>query len=275
MQSSTGLTALKSILFEEENKKFIALSEKLKDLNIRIDESLLNRDIPEEELQEILSYLMEVMPDKLGPAITQTLKSQIRESRDEVVQVLYPIIGQMIKKFIQKEIQVLTEKIDHQLENAFSFDQLVLRLKALFTGVKYSELVLKNAQKPEILEIFIIEEGSGLMLGNYSRSSTLDKDMIAGMLTAIKSFVHDAFETQDQSLETIEYDLYKIYIQHFNKFYIAVVLSGVMDAEFKSNLDDSILKFVKEHTIVAANISEEHAGNISKELEKEFKKITV
>lgn len=273
MDSASGLNALKTILFEEENQKFVAISEKLKDLNIKIEDSLHNREIPDEELQEILSYLMNVMPEKLGPAITKTLKIQIRESRDEVVQVLYPIIGQMIKKFIQKEMEVLTEKIDKQLENAFSIDQLILRIKAMITGVKYSELVLKESKKPEVLQVFIIEEGSGIMLANYSRSQTIDKDMIAGMLTAIKSFVTDAFETKDQSLETIEYELYKIYIQHFNKFYMAVVLSGVMDAGFKSKLDDSILKFVKEHTLVAAGIDEAGMSKISKELEKEFNKI--
>lgn len=273
MQESSGLTALKTILFEEENQKFMAFNEKLKDLNIKIEESLNNRDIPDEELQEILGYLMQVMPEKLGPAITQTLKTQIGESRDEVVQVLYPIIGQMIKKFIQKEIQVLTERIDAQLQDAFSFDQILLRIKAMFGGAKYSESLIKNANRAEVLEVFIIEEDSGLLMGSYSRSDTIDKDMIAGMLTAIKSFVNDAFEQKDQSLETIEYDLYKIYIQHFKKFYVAVVLSGNMDAQFKSDLDDSILKFVKDNTMTAAGMDTSSMTEMSKELEREFKKI--
>ncbi len=270
MSTNSSLDALRSILFEEEKKEIVQMSDELQLLNSKLEESINNHDIPEEELQGILKYMMEVMPEKLGPAITATLKTQISESRDEVIQVLYPIIGQMIKKFINREIQLLTEKIDHQLEHAFSFDNLVLRMKAMVTGVSYAELMIKHSNKPEVMEVFIIEEGSGLLLGSYSRFSTMDKDMIAGMLTAIKSFVNDAFEAKDQKLEMVEYDLYRIYIQHFRKFYMAVVISGAVDTEFKSGLDDNILKFVKEHTLASAGLDEKVYKQISGELEKQF-----
>lgn len=270
MSTVSSLNTLKTILFEEESKRLEQLNEKLKDVDTRLEDIINNQDISEEELQEILAYMMEVMPEKLGPAITATLKTQIAESRDEVVQVLFPIIGQMIKKFIQREMQILTEKIDEQLQNAFSLDNLMLRLKSMFTGVSYAELMIKNSNKPEVMEVFIIEEGSGILLGSYSRFSTMDKDMIAGMLTAIKSFVNDAFEGKEQKLEMVEYDLYKIYIQHFQKFYMAIVLSGSIGAEYKSKLDDNILKFVKDHTLASAGLEEGVYKEISGELEKQF-----
>ncbi|MBV6647183.1 MAG: hypothetical protein KI790_17120 [Cyclobacteriaceae bacterium] len=255
--SRGGIHTLKEILFEEEKEKYQTLSTQLSALQGQMQTALNGRELPDSELQQIVEKISIIMPDKMGPVITETLKVQIREQKDEVVQTLYPIIGQMIKKFIQREIQVLTEKIDYQLEKAFSWEFLLVRIKAFFTGTSTADLVLKASDPAKIEEIFLIEEGSGLLLASYSRNKTIDQDMIAGMLTAIRAFVEDAFSSSDQKLETISYDLFKIYVQSFGKFYIAVVLSGGMDTAFKNRLDDTILKFVKDISIKADD--EDHA----------------
>lgn len=246
MSETNGINALKQLLFEEEKQKYQELHGLIQAVDQKMETHLKAQELPNAELNVLMDQMMEVMPERLGPTITKTLKIQIRESRDDVVQALFPIIGQMIKKYVQQEMQVLTEKIDKQFEAALSFDMVFLKLKAWITGANYSELVLQRTNTPQIQEIFIIDEESGILKASYSRFHTFDQDMVAGMLTAIKAFVQDAFETDNQQLETIEYELHKIYIQNFNKFYIAVVLSGVIDSAFKSRLDDRIMKFVKE-----------------------------
>lgn len=270
MSNSGGITALKEILFEEENERYHELSQQIKETSKEIDDKLANREIPESEFNQILDKIVTVMPEKLGPTITSTLKTQIKESRDDVVQALFPIVGQMIKKYIQQEIQMLTERIDKQFEQAFSFDMLMLRVKAIFTGVSYSELVLKNANQAQVREIFLIEEGSGLLMASYSRTKSFDQDMMAGMLSAIKTFVEDAMEVEKQNLEMISYDLYKIYVQNFNKFYIAVVLSGPIDEAFKSRLNDQILLFVKEIMLKSDGKEEKE---LTKKISQYFEKI--
>lgn len=270
MKNSGGITALKELLFEEENERYRELSEQIKETSKEIDDKLANREIPESEFNQIMDKMIKVMPDKLGPTITSTLKTQIKESRDDVVQALFPIVGQMIKKYIQKEIQLLTERLDRQFEQAFSFDMLKLRIKSLFTGVSLSELMLKHAHQAQIREIFLIEEESGILMASYSRSKSFDQDMMAGMLSAIKTFVEDAMEVEKQHLEMISYDLYKIYVQNFNKFYIAVVLSGVVDEAFKSKLNDQILLFVKEIMLKSDNREEKE---LTKKISQYFEKI--
>lgn len=246
MQDPSGISALKELLFQEENEKYKELSAKIKATSAEIDDKLANREIPESEFNEILNRIVEVMPEKLGPTITSTLKVQIKESRDDVVQALFPIVGQMIKKYIQQELQVLSEKIDKQFQDALSVDLLWLRIKAWVTGVPYSQLLLQTTNDPRVLEIYIVDSDSGILTASYSKEKSFDKDMMTGMLTAIKTFVEDAMETEKQDLEMISYDLYKIYVQSFGKFYIAVVLAGVLDEAFKQRLNDTILKFVKE-----------------------------
>lgn len=270
MAEHQGITALKELLFEEEKERYELLTEQIKETSKEIDEKLANREIPESEFNDILNRIIMVMPEKLGPTITSTLKVQIKESRDDVVQALFPIVGQMIKKYIQQEIELLTEKIDKQLENALSIELIFLRLKALFTGVSYSQLLLKHTNQPSIREIFLIEEGSGLLMASYSKHQSFDQDMLSGMLTAIKTFVEDAMETDKQNLEMISYDLHKIYVQNFSKFYIAVVLEGAIDTDFKSKLNGRILKFVKE---IMMKEGGEDAKALNKKISQYFEKI--
>lgn len=265
MSDSQGINALRDILFEEEKKKYVELTDHLSSLQEEMRDALEDRQLPESEMNQVVERITLIMPEKLGPAITETLKVQIRESKDDVVQALYPILGQMIKKYIQREMEVLREKIDTQMENAFSFDGLIARLKSMFMGVKHTDVILTEINEPAVEEIFIIEQGSGLLTASYSKNKTLDQDMIAGMLTAIKSFVKDAFSKENQELETISYETYTIYIQNFPKFYIAVVLSGVMNATFKSKLDDTLLKFVRD-------VSSKWSGLAQKEIEKTINK---
>jgi len=269
MPQNGGIEELKKLLFEEENQKFALLQEKIAEFQSKVDNKLDNFQIPDEEVEELVNHITEIMPEKLGPAITKTLKVQIENSRDEVVQVLYPIMGQMIKKYVQREIQVLSEKIDQQIQKAFSFNSVVDGIKAFFSR-KGGKEIITEAYGSQIEEIFIIEKDSGLLMASYSRNELVDQDMVSGMLTAIKAFVEDAFNKEGQELETIEYDLYKIYLKSFNKFYIATVVSGIFSASFKNQLDDLILKFVEEMTLKAANIKKE---DYEKGLEDYFRQL--
>lgn len=233
MSEKSGINALKNLLLAEERSKFEQLRDMIQQVDRRMDDHMESMKLPEAEINALMDQMMEVMPEKLGPTITKTLKVQIRESRDDVIQALFPIIGQMIKKYVQQEIQVLSEKIDKQFDAMLSVDLIWIKLKAWATGVSYADLILQNSHKALIQEIFVIDNESGILMASYTRNNLFDQDMAAGMLTAIKSFVEDAFEAESQNLETINYDNYKIYIQNFNKFYIAVVLAGVLSEAFK------------------------------------------
>ncbi len=270
MPQNGGIEAIKEILFEEENQKYLKLQGRISDFQKKLDDRFDNYQLPDKEVEELISHITEIMPEKLGPAITRTLKIQIENSRDEVVQVLYPIMGQMIKKYVQKEIEILSEKIDAQIQKAFSFSTLLGFIKGVFSKKKKGDEIISDAYGSQIEEIFIIEKDSGLLIASYSKNHLIDQDMISGMLTAIKSFVEDAFDQEGQELETISYDLYKIYLKSFQKFYIATVVSGVFTASYKDKLDTLILKFVEEMTLRAASINKE---DYEKGLEDYFKSL--
>ena len=145
----------------------------------------------------------------------------------------------MIKKYISQEIKLLSEKINKQL----SAKRWTTKFKSWFTGVKEEEIILSETSSACIEQVLLIERGSGILAASYSKTETIDKDMISGMLTAIKGFVEDAFGQKNQNLELIEYELYNIHLQSFVSYYVAVVISGDYNTKAKDKVQDLIFDF--------------------------------
>lgn len=234
---------LKQILLEEERSEQQKIVDRLQEVDSKIEErnKLESRIAP--ILDDKVTDLQHNFSTLFGSEVTKSIKTQIRESQDEVVEALYPIIGKMIKKYIVKEFALLSEKVDKRIDQAFSAQAWIRRIKSWF-GIKTKASVVEHALlEPQIEQILVIQKDSGLIIGSYSKSTSVDNDMVAGMITAIKAFAQDAFEKENQDLELIEYETFKLFIRTFKSFFIVTAVSGGINTSIKNKLDDLILDF--------------------------------
>ncbi|KJD36312.1 OmpA/MotB [Tamlana sedimentorum] len=268
MNQDEKLNIIKDILLTDEREFVSSIEKKIQNLERTINEKPQLSKKVNPIIDNKLNEFIKDIPETLGPTITNTLKQEIKNSQDAVVEALFPIIGKMIKRYVQHEIQVLSERINNQVNKTFSFKRFFRRAKSKAAGVSESDLILQEQNSAKIEQIIVIEKGSGLLLAEYSKNKMADEDMVAGMLTAIKSFVEDAFKKENQSLQYIEYDLYHIHIQNFSSFYIAVVISGVFNVIFKDDLEDELLEFADKHKIAKLL---QNKPLLSKKLEEFFK----
>lgn len=278
MDEQDKIEILKDILFADEHKFEERISQRVELLEQTIEE----REKLSEKVNPIIAFQIEEfkksIPETLGPTITQTLKQEIKNSKDEVVDALYPILGKMIKKYVAQEMKLLSEKMNNQL----SFLSLWKRkVKSIFSDKNEEELMFDELNSAKIQQVLLIEKDSGILKGSYSKSKTMDEEMVSGMLTAIKSFVEDAFNQRNQNLELIEYELYQIHIQSFATHYMAVVISGNYGLTAKNKLQDLIFDFYNSYMAMNLDLvfetknakkSIEPAGkpHIERKLEKYF-----
>ncbi|MFK8104979.1 MAG: hypothetical protein AB8G15_20845 [Saprospiraceae bacterium] len=233
------------------------LMQKLKDILLREDRAELERlrqilEHPDQLsakvtpiIEEHIEFLKQNFPAEFHQVVDDIFEKKLAASQEAILNVIYPTMGKMISKYIAHQFQELKEKIDHQVTNTFSIQAIKDRFKASFSGVKKSDIILSNMDNLVIDEIYLIQRHSGLLLASASREKKMNQDVIAGMLTAIKAFVEDAFEKEAQELDLIQYDSYKIFIQNFHGYYIAVALSGAMSASDKRKLSNSLLDFAE------------------------------
>ena len=267
MKQEDKLEILKDILLTDEREYASSIHNKIKILEETLNKKVNLSEKIDPILNDKLNAFVKEIPDTLGPTITKALKTEIANSQDAVVEALYPILGRMIKKYIQNEIRLLSENINKQINNTFSFKSLKRKFKAKTSGVSEADLILQEQLPAEINQIMVIEKGSGMLISNYSETENIDEDMVAGMLTAIKSFVEDAFKTSKQDLQFIEYDLYHIHIQNFSSYYIAVVCSGNINTVFKNKLEDKLLDFAQN---IINKTDLKNKGSLTKKLKAHF-----
>lgn len=222
--------------------------QKIKNILLKDDratQEIIKKEIA--EIKNVLDNLEKLIEEKAEPVVEKKVESEIKNSEENIKEMMFPAIGQMVRKYIIMELEKLSERIDTQVEKAFSFENIKRQFTALVKGVKPNELIMDNLLTAEVEEVYVIEQQSGLLAGHYSKGNIIDQDMIAGMLTAIKAFVDDAFQQKTGSLDMIEHGTYKIILQNSFKFYIAIVVSGTVKASFRSHILDLAMDLTEKH----------------------------
>ncbi len=224
--------------------------EQIRDILLRKDRQALQRleeilDSPGEMARRVLPVIEEQLaefeahfPLSYRLAVEKLIERKLRQSQDELLNLLYPIMGKMIRKYIAQQLQALRESVEQQIHQSF-----LGRLRARLFGVKESDMIISMAAESSVEEAYVIEQHSGLLIGSASLHPTIDKELIAGMLTAIKSFVVDAFQQGDAELEMVNYGHYQILIQDFYTFYIALAINGILTAQEKEKLSGQMMEF--------------------------------
>jgi hypothetical protein len=194
-------------------------------------------------IEEHIEHLKKNFPKEFNKSVEKIVDRRLKESQSEILDTIYPVLGTMIKKYINHQFDQLKEAIDKRVKEALDTRSMWTRIKAKVFGIKSSELILSQVAQAVVEEIFVIQRDSGLLIGHASKGDTINRDAVAGMLTAIKAFVEDAFQREQEQLELISYASYKILMHNYHSYYIAVALSGSVSAEEQEKLRDKLQAF--------------------------------
>lgn len=228
------------------------LLEKLREVLLREDRQALanikqileERDALAERIDPIveahLDHLKEHLPDHYLRVVQRVIDRRMRQKQDELINIIYPRLGILVRKFINNEFRLMRERVDQRIQQS----PLSFLWRSQQGGG--SEQVILELTPYVIEEVYVVSHESGLLLGSASATETADKDMIAGMLTAIKAFAGDAFNRADEELRGIQYAGYEIMIHNFYNYYIALAIAGVLSEKDRDNLAQKILIFATE-----------------------------
>jgi outer membrane protein OmpA-like peptidoglycan-associated protein len=185
--------------------------------------------------------------EALAPEIGIAIKQQIALERDAMVDALYPVIGSIIAKYMTEVMKAINEKV----ENAFSVEGFLRKFRAKMQGVSEAELMLQEATPFTVKAIFLIHKASGLVIAEAQSKDNqhLESEMVAGMLTAIRSFVNDCIaQAGDISeVDQINYGSSKIILEVAGYCYLAVVTQGNPPKIFMRKMRASLAKIIQSH----------------------------
>ena len=251
-----ALEQLRSILLKEARSEL----EKIRD---RLDnpEELSARVSP--IIEERMEYFKTEFPNEFRGVIQGFIDERIESSQEEILNIIYPVMGKMIKKYIQHQFELLRESINQQIEDQkrrfFSS-----RRSENTTEITPADRLLNEIDTSIVHEIYVIQKHSGILLGSYSGSDVIDRDALAGMLTAIKSFVEDAFKQDQQELEIIRYQNYQIFVYNLYTYYIAVAVEGSLSSQRAGQLEEALMNIGEKMNPLIKKVDESTSFEVRK-----------
>ena len=190
----------------------------------------------------------------MGSEMGKAIKTQIEMERDAMVDALYPVIGSTISKYMNEVVQSINEKVD----NALSPVGIKRKIRAKIQGVSEAELIIKESLPYNVRAIFLIHKTSGLIIRELQPTveEPLESDLLAGMLTAIRSFANDCIAS-DSELDEIDYDNFQILFETAGYCYLAVVVNGEPDRQFRDRMRTTFGNIIMLH----GDVIEQYQGD--------------
>ena len=200
-------------------------------------------------IKEQIRLDQESIVQALAPEMGKTITAQIKLERNSMVDALYPVIGSTISRYMAEAIKTINQKVS----NAISVEGFKRKIRSQVQGVSEAELILKESVPFTVQAAFLIHKASGLIISEVQNSESyqLESEMVAGMLTAIRSFVNECIVQPGEAseLNQIEYGDSKIMLEVAGYCYMAVVIKGEAPHSFinqmRQNISNLILNYGK------------------------------
>jgi len=218
--SSGELDRLREILLAKHSAELSALENRL----FKLEDRLFDVDNRAADTGEVLaSAILErresdsALGEALKPIVVHQFKETSREDPEVMAEALFPILGPAVRKMIV---------------NMLSPD--------------------KSSKKRgyQVEQLFVIDKETGLPVTHVSSPSaqTQDAEMVSGMLSAIQSFVQEAFETDEfDGLNTLQLGELSVWIEWGPTAVLAGVVRGAPPKTLRNAMQIQIEKIHREY----------------------------
>jgi outer membrane protein OmpA-like peptidoglycan-associated protein len=236
-----ALQELRSLLLSEEQHEILALRERI--------------ESPEQRALDVSAVVAEAIElrraqggdQQLSAALTPTVEGAVRESvrKDShvLVEALFPVMGPAIRRSVAEVFRSTVESFNQVLESTFSIRGLQWRFEAMRIGRPYAEVALLHSLVYRVEQVFLIHQKTSLVLQHVvdPAAATQDADMVSSMLSAIRDFVRDSFQTQQSdSLDSLQMGQLQIWIEQGPQAILAAAIRGQAPQELRLTLKEKL-----------------------------------
>lgn len=184
----------------------------------------------------------QALSDAVAPLIVRTIKIEILNSRDELVEALYPMTGRMVKAYVASAVADLMANINRSVES----NPVMLRLRSLTTGKSVAELAFADANRPRFTELFLIRRGTGELVARWPNEGGSNHDhAMSGVLAAINEFASETFKDGGSALRQIDIGDARVYLRASPLHLLAAKCTGSAPIAADSEIDSAFLSAIE------------------------------
>lgn len=221
-EAEASVKRLRSILLQAERDEIKLLQQQINELEFRLTDPTTRAA----ETSEILTKATKLSHKNddgysmiLKPIVVEQFETSSRENPEIMAEALFPILGPAIRKMIASMLSLDKKKT----KRTYKFEQL-----------------------------FLIDKETGLPIchATSDAAETQDADMVSGMLSAIQSFVQDAFKTQEfDGLNTLQLGELSVWIEWGPSAVVAAVIRGVAPEKCRTALQELLEDIHQDYSV--------------------------
>jgi OOP family OmpA-OmpF porin len=229
---------LRSLIIGPEQRELLALQAHVLDPSVQTRD--VSRVLPDAiAIRARDPQLMRALAPSVEHAVTESVRRDPRPLAD----ALFPVIGPAIRKAIAHTLATMMESLNRTVEHSLSWRALQWRWTAFRTGKPFAEIVLLNTLEYRVQQVFLIHADTGLLLQQVSSHATAadDADQISAMLTAIRDFVRDSFDTPGgDTLDALRVGDLSVWIEQGPQALVAGVIRGTAPRTLQTMFQDAV-----------------------------------
>jgi OOP family OmpA-OmpF porin len=244
-QPEDPLGQLRGLLLAAEHAQVLQIQERLDDPKTRAED--VGRVLA--EAVAIRTGQDRGLTDSLLPTVEEAIAISVRRHPAVLADGLFPVMGPAIRRSIASTLAEMLESLNETLSRSFSRQGLKWRIEAWRTGKPFAQVVLLRTLLYRVEQVFLVHRKTGLLLGHVSASGAgiQDADMISGMLTAIRDFVHDSFGgAESDALDAFRVGELAVWIEQGPQAVLACVIRGNPPLELRSAFAEAIEKIHRD-----------------------------
>ena len=193
------------------------------------------------------------LAEALVPAVEEALAISARNDALPLVNALFPIVVRAIRRATFESLKQRIKALNRFFLYNFSLRGVKWRFESYMSGKPFRDVVLEHTLVCPIKQVFLIHRETGLLLQEKQSESVppQDGDMVSGMLTAIRDFVHDSFAVnQSDHLAMIQVGNLTVWIEQGSLAVLAGIVygdsHGDLRADFRRTLRNIHADFSEE-----------------------------
>ena len=259
------LGELRAILIGAESRRLDGVESELRALALsrlsRADLKSATAGVLADALREAEVKNHRALADALAPLIVRAIQSEIRNSRDDMVEALYPIVGRLVSASVADGIRRITENIAERIDALISARRWTWRAKSLLTGRSVAEIALSEAQRARVLRVLCLGRGSGQLIAIWPEAEPAGRsEVMSGLIAAITEFAATTFAQEGGALRALDLGARRVLLRSSATLIVAAECDGVMRPQDESAIDDAFLELLARHERVREIASADLAG---------------
>lgn len=238
---------LKQLLFSPELELLDRVRDRMAVLNSRVGDDPALIESVQRVLVDVLRQSGVSDHDRvaaaIAPLVLETVRREIRNSRQALLEALYPVAGQLVQAAVAQAMRQVAVTVARPVDSVFSPSMWSARFTAWRTGQSVGDVILARSQTFFVERMLLIHRPMGLLIADSGGEEDAEGQQLAAMLSLTQTYARDAFAGRtDAAVRGIAFSDRELHLATSVTSLLAIKTRGIAPDDLETRLQAALME---------------------------------